>query len=109
MLFSICCFDKANSQQLRLKLRSTHIEYMMQFRDKLLLLGPLLSVSESTDALMVGSLIVIDLPDVAAVETFLSSDPYGQAGLFETVTVHLFRPLVCSNMESNGQTKRMLE
>lgn len=80
MLFAIHYLDKSDYQSVRLVHRPVHVAYMMGFRDRLVLLGPLLTADGAS---MVGSLIVIDLPDRAAVETMLASDPYTQVGLFE--------------------------
>ncbi len=91
MLFAIHCLDKPDHQAVRLTHRPAHVAYMMEFRDKLVLLGPLLTTDRTG---MVGSLIVIDLPDLAAVETFLAGDPYSRAGLFESVVVHPFRKVL---------------
>ncbi|MEO0773881.1 MAG: YciI family protein, partial [Pseudomonadota bacterium] len=43
--------------------------------------GPLLN--DAGD--MCGSLVVLDVPDMAAAEAFVAGDPYGKAGLFESV------------------------
>ncbi|KAF0114863.1 MAG: hypothetical protein FD149_1733 [Rhodospirillaceae bacterium] len=91
MLFAIDCLDKPDHQSLRLAHRPAHVAYMMGFRDKMVLLGPLLTADGTG---MVGSLIVMDLPDRAAVETFLAHDPYGQAGLFESVMVRPFKKVL---------------
>lgn len=87
MLFAIHCLDKPNHGAVRQEHRPAHVAYMMGFKDKLTLLGPLTS---DDGAAMVGSLIVIDLPDRQAVEILLANDPYSRAGLFESVVV---RPL----------------
>lgn len=83
MLFAIHCLDKPGHAHVRQSNRPAHVDYMMRFKDKLTLLGPLLT----DDGAMVGSLIVIDLPDRAAVDGLLAGDPYGKAGLFESVIV----------------------
>ncbi|VBB68939.1 YCII-related domain protein [invertebrate metagenome] len=72
----------------------------MEYLDRLVLLGPLLAADGTG---MVGSLIVIDLPDLAAIEIFLAQDPYSQAGLFESVMVHPFRQVL---PEQRGMWKR---
>ncbi|KIN65779.1 YciL protein [Sulfitobacter noctilucae] len=36
---------------------------------------------------MCGSMLVLDLPDMAAAEAWAAEDPYAKAGLFETVTL----------------------
>lgn len=88
MLFSIYCLDRPSCQSLRLTHRPAHMAYMMNFRDRLVLLGPLLA-ADGID--MVGSLIIIDQPDLTAVRTLLANDPYTQANLFESVVIRPFR------------------
>jgi uncharacterized protein YciI len=38
-----------------------------------------------------GSLLVVDVADRRAAETFAAGDPYAQAGLFESVVIRPFR------------------
>jgi uncharacterized protein YciI len=45
--------------------------------------GPLLSASGD----MIGSLIILDVPDLADAHRWAADDPYAKAGLFETVTL----------------------
>ena len=42
----------------------------------------------------IGSLIVIDLPDRAAVYAALADEPYNAAHLFESITVRRFGPVI---------------
>ena len=46
--------------------------------------GPLLNDAGTG---MVGSLLVLDLPDRDAADAFAASDPYAKAGLFRSVEV----------------------
>jgi hypothetical protein len=36
-------------------------------------------------------MLIVELPNRAAVDRFLADDPYGKAGLFQSVTVRPFR------------------
>lgn len=91
MLFAIHCLDKPGHADVRQANRPAHVEYMMGFKDRIVLLGPLTS---DDGAAMVGSLIVIDLPDRPSVEALLAGDPYGKAGLFESVIVRGLRKVL---------------
>ncbi|MEO5373601.1 MAG: YciI family protein [Alphaproteobacteria bacterium] len=91
MLFAIHCLDKPGHGHVRQENRPAHVAYMMGFRDRITLLGPLTSDDGSA---MVGSLIVIDLADRAAVEDLLAGDPYSRAGLFESVVVRPLRKVL---------------
>jgi uncharacterized protein YciI len=64
--------------------RPDHLAYLVGFEDKIIFAGPLLTDDQQT---MIGSLLVLDLPDRAAAEKFAADDPYRKAGLFQTVTV----------------------
>lgn len=89
MLYSIYCEDKADSEDLRKANRDAHLAYVEDF--DILLGGPMLSEDGET---MIGSLIVMEAEDRAAVDAFTASDPYGLAGLFERVTVRPFRKVI---------------
>lgn len=40
---------------------------------------------------MIGSLLVLEVADRAALDSFLADDPYAKAGLFQSVAVKRFR------------------
>jgi len=52
--------------------------------------GPL----QDDDGKVVGSLIILDVPDRAALNHFLDYEPYARAGLFSEVRVHAMRQMV---------------
>lgn len=87
MLFAISCTDKANSLDLRLATRPTHLAYLEGLIGSLVLVGPVLD-GEGKPA---GSLLVVEAADQAAAEAIAANDPYAKAGLFETVSVKPFR------------------
>lgn len=88
MQFAITCLDKDGHSETRLSNRPAHVEHLKAHNDQLLLAGPLLSDDGST---MIGSLLVVEMPDRAAVDRFTAADPYAKAGLFQSVTVRPFR------------------
>ena len=45
--------------------------------------GPFLS--DTGD--MIGSLVILNVPDLAAAQDWAANDPYAKAGLFETVEI----------------------
>jgi uncharacterized protein YciI len=77
------CLDKPGALEVRMANRPKHVEYLTSYNDKLLFAGPLLDGEA-----MIGSLLVLDVADRAAMDTFLANDPYAKAGLFQSVTVH---------------------
>lgn len=85
MLFVIHGTDNPDSLHIRKATRSAHLEYMATFATPVG--GPVLN--EAGD--MCGSLIILDVEDLQAARAFVVGDPYGAAGLFESVTVQEFK------------------
>jgi uncharacterized protein YciI len=84
MQFMAYCLDKPGALETRMANRPKHVEYLTSFNDKIVFAGPLLDDKDG----MIGSLLVLDLADRAAMDSFLKNDPYARAGLFQSVTVH---------------------
>ena len=81
-MFAIVAIDKPNSRELRAANRRTHLDYA-DASGVVFVAGPFLDGEGN----MTGSLIVLDVPDMAAAEAWAANDPYAKAGLFETVTI----------------------
>jgi uncharacterized protein YciI len=91
MLFVITGIDKPDSLSLRMATRDAHLAYvkattLVTFRVG----GPFLDDKGT----MVGSMIIVDSQDPAKVAEFVENDPYGKAGLFESVTVRPWKVTV---------------
>ncbi len=80
MLIALIARDKPGALQTRLDNRDAHVAYL-KANSIVSQAGPLLN--DAGD--MCGSLVVLDVPDMAAAEAFVAGDPYGHAGLFESV------------------------
>ncbi|MEM7598589.1 MAG: YciI family protein [Pseudomonadota bacterium] len=80
MLIALIARDKPGALQTRLENREAHVAYL-KASPSVSQAGPLLSDAGE----MCGSLIVLDVEDMAAAEAFVAGDPYGKAGLFESV------------------------
>ena len=89
MLYALICEDKPDSEALRKSVRSQHLEYIQSFDVRFA--GPMLADDEAT---MIGSIIVLDATDRAAADAFAAGDPYGQAGLFDKVTIRPFKQVI---------------
>ncbi len=83
MLFVFRCTDKKDHLNVRQENRPAHVEYLKGFGDQLFAAGPLLDEKEQ----MCGSVVILDLADPSAAESFAANDPYAKAGLFEQVTI----------------------
>lgn len=91
MLFCIYCLDKPDHEHVRLATRPAHLDYSRKNLDRMLIGGPLLS---EDGVGMIGSMLVIDLPDRAAAEALMAEDPYTKAGLFESVTIRPYKKVL---------------
>ena len=72
MPFAIHCLDKPDSGAVRMAARPDHLAYLVGFEDKIIFAGPLLADDHQA---MIGSLLILDLPDRAAAEKFSAGDP----------------------------------
>lgn len=86
-LFVLHCVDKPNALELRIATREAHLAYVGGQKDKLKLAGPMLDA----DGSMAGSMLILDVADLAEAQAFAAGDPYNKAGLFERVDIHPFK------------------
>lgn len=91
MQYVIHCLDKPNSVDLRLANREAHVAHLKAHISHLVAAGPLLAEDGQT---MIGSLIIVDFPDRAALDSFVAGDPYAKAGLFQTVSVRPWKKVL---------------
>lgn len=80
MFVALLAHDKADHSAVRQENRALHLEYLKS-GDQVAQAGPLLN--DAGD--MVGSLIILDVPDMAAAQEWANGDPYAKAGLFARV------------------------
>lgn len=90
-LFAIYCVDKPGHAHVRAENRPAHLDYARQWAKEMVIGGPLLSADGDA---MVGSMLVIDLPDEAAAREWCANDPYAKADLFESVLVRRFKKVL---------------
>ena len=88
MQFAVYCLDKPGHTQVRADNRPAHVDFLTKHNDHIILAGPMLSDDGQS---MIGSLLVMDFADRAALDRFLADDPYAKAGLFQSVAVKSFR------------------
>jgi uncharacterized protein YciI len=81
MNFVVLGLDKGGGEA-RARHRADHLRYVEGHQAKIIYAGPLLE-----DGRMVGSLFVFDVPDRAALDSYLANDPYFDPGIFETVEI----------------------
>jgi uncharacterized protein YciI len=85
-LFALVCIDKPNARDIRAANRPAHLDHI-DSSGVVALAGPFLDA----DGNPTGSLIVLDVPDMAAAKAWAAADPYGKAGLFESVTIRAWK------------------
>jgi len=88
MLIALIARDKDGALQTRLDNRAAHLAYIEE-TGVVSQAGPLLD----GDA-MIGSLIVLDVADMAAAQTWADNDPYNNAGLFKSVELIAWKKVV---------------
>jgi uncharacterized protein YciI len=86
-LFVLSCIDRPDSLALRMAAREAHLAYIAAKRDLVRLAGPYLDDAGQP----VGSMLVVEAPDLAAVEAFAAADPYALADLFARVDIRVWR------------------
>jgi uncharacterized protein len=84
MHVAIIGFDRADAGGLRAETRPAHLAYLKALKARILEVGPLLSADGSAP---IGSLIIVEVDDLAAAEAIAAADPYGKAGLFAELRV----------------------
>ena len=82
MLVALVAHDKPGALNIRQENRPLHLEYLKS-TDLVAQAGPLLN----DDGDMIGSLIILDVADMAQAQDWADNDPYAKAGLFQTVTL----------------------
>ncbi|MDG1005082.1 MAG: YciI family protein [Emcibacteraceae bacterium] len=85
MYYIITAFDKENSLELRMSVRSDHLAYAEE-KGITVLAGPLLT--EMDDPKPRGSMLIVEVESRGQAEEFAANDPYNKAGLFEKITIH---------------------
>jgi hypothetical protein len=89
MLFALICDDRPGALETRKATRAAHLDYI---RDTGVVAqaGPFLDAGGA----MVGSLVILDVPDRAAAEAWAAADPYALAGLFAKVEIRAWNRVI---------------
>ena len=89
MLFALMAHDKPGALEIRKGNRDDHLAYIDSTR-VVSQAGPLLD----DDGGMVGSLVILDVADMAAARVWANNDPYAKAGLFERVDLIQWKKVI---------------
>jgi uncharacterized protein YciI len=80
MLVALIAHDKQGALPIRQENRPAHVEYL-KASPAVRQAGPLLDDAGA----MCGSLIILEVTDMAEAEAWVAGDPYGKAGLFQSI------------------------
>ncbi len=89
MRVALICQDKPGALQTRIDNRAAHLAYIND-TGIVDLAGPFLNA----DGQMTGSLVVLNVTDMAQAQAWAASDPYAVAGLFASVTLQEWKRVV---------------
>ena len=89
MRVAVICRDKPGHEDVRKSNRDAHLAYLRE-TGVVEMAGPFL---DETGA-MTGSLLVLDVADMAAAEAWAENDPYARAGLFASVTLDEWKKVI---------------
>lgn len=89
MRFALMTKDKPGALQTRLDNREAHLAYIAE-TGVVEMAGPVLDANGQ----MCGSLIVLDVDNLAAAQAWADSDPYAKAGLFSDVTLQAWKKVI---------------
>lgn len=88
MRVALICIDKTGALQTRLDNRAAHLAHI-ETSGVVEMAGPFLQ-----DGAMVGSLIVLDVADMATAQDWAANDPYAKAGLFQSVDLREWKKVI---------------
>lgn len=89
MRFALIAKDKPGALEVRKANRDAHVTYLKSY-DAVEMAGPFLDDNGE----MCGSLIILDLPDMAAAEAWAVQDPYKAADLFQSVEITAWNKVI---------------
>ena len=89
MRFALIAKDKPGAIEIRKANRDAHVAYLKS-TDAVEMAGPFLDGNGE----MCGSLIILDLPDMAAAEAWAAQDPYKAADLFQSVEITAWNKVI---------------
>lgn len=89
MRFALMTKDKPGALQTRLDNREAHLAYIAE-TGVVEIAGPVLD----DEGQMCGSLIVLEVEDMAAAQAWAENDPYAKARLFSDVTLRAWKKVI---------------
>jgi len=88
MLYIIYQEDRPDGAAIRAAARDQHFAYLDRHEDILVLGGALMAEDGATRT---GSVLIVNVPSMAAAESFSENEPFRKAGLFSSVKISRMR------------------
>ena len=88
MLYILYQEDRPDAAAIRAAARESHLAYLDRHKDILVLGGALLAEDGTTST---GSVLIINVPNREAAESFSANEPFRKAGLFSSVRITRMR------------------
>ena len=82
-LYAVVCEDKPGMAEVRASIRQTHLDYLADHAEVVVLGGVTYGEDDAKD----GSVWIVNLPDLKATERFVADEPFVKAGLFRSVRI----------------------
>ncbi len=89
MIFALMAWDKEGALPIRMENRPDHLAYL-ESTGVVQKAGPFLDA----DGQPCGSLIVLDVADMAAAQAWADNDPYAKAGLFTDAQITAWKQVM---------------
>ena len=89
MRVALICIDKPGHLYVRQENRPAHLEHI-NTSGVVEMAGPFLSETGE----MVGSLVILNVEDLAAAQAWAANDPYAKAGLFQSVDIREWKKVI---------------
>ncbi|MCH9691609.1 MAG: YciI family protein [Gammaproteobacteria bacterium] len=98
MWYAIISRDVENSLGRRKAARAAHLERLQQLKEagRLLVAGPHPAIDsvEPGEAGFTGSLVIAEFASLVAAQTWADADPYKEAGVYASVEVKPYKPVL---------------
>jgi uncharacterized protein len=89
MRVALICIDKPDALQTRLDNRAAHLAHI-ENTGVVEMAGPFLD----QEGAMVGSLVILNVADMAAAMDWANADPYSKAGLFKSLDLREWKKVI---------------
>ncbi len=89
MRVAVICTDKPDHIEVRKANREAHLSYLKD-TGVVEQAGPFLNA----DGVMCGSLLILEVADMAAAQAWADADPYAKAGLFSAVRLEIWNKVI---------------